>query len=397
MANIRVRGKQKRVYIQFRYSGRQMQEPTPYLCDRSGDKDCKCRGCKAAQALAAEIDRKIAEKTFNLADYFPKSKALEHFGLVHVEENIPFSQYAWQWLDLKKPVVAYSTYKGYKTQVHRLIELFKLNLKDIRPAHIRNIVKIMSDDGLSPKTIRNTLFMANNIFVQAIEDRLIKDNPCDNIQTPTQIKQLPDPFSFEEITKILKDIDKHSPHMAAFFAIGFYTGMRTGEILALKWGDIDFVKHKILVNKTFTANKLKLTPKTNKHRYIDIIEPLDHYLQKQKQYTFLRGEWLFINQNKEPFVSQTSIVRFYWQPSLQRLGIRYRIPYQMRHSFACLMLEMNENPKWIAEMLGHSDLQMLFKVYGNWYKPEEGRRAGSKFQSFVAKLLPSQDDTFTNY
>ena len=87
------------------------------------------------------------------------------------------------------------------------------------------------------------------------------------------------------------------------------------------------------------------------------------------------------------------------------------------------MLEMNENPKWIAEMLGHSDFQMLFKIYGiaippkpeeplrhaipstgvkfpimmlnirwncyNWYKPDEGRQAGSKFQSFVAKWWPS--------
>jgi integrase len=346
-------------------------------------------------AFAGEIERKINERTFDLAEYFPKSKALKHFGLVHVEADIGFDKYALQWLDFKKSVVAYSTYQGYATQVRRMIRIINVNLRDVRPAHIRNLVKTMAEDGLSPKTIINTMFTVNNIFTQAIEEGILKENPCRNVDTPAQIKKLPDPFSYEEMQKILDDMDKHCPHMTAFFAIGFYTGMRTGEILALKWGDIDFIKHNILVHKTFTASRLKLSTKTNKHRYIDVLEQLDSYLQRHKKYTFLSGEWLFINQYGKPIISQYSIV-YYWKPCLQRLGIRYRVPYQMRHSFACLMLEIGENPKWISDMLGHADLQMLFKVYGNWYKPNEGQRAGSKLRSFVANQLPNPIQTQAN-
>lgn len=389
MASIRVRGKQKRIYLQFRYSNRQMQEPTPYTCEHKGEKDCKCRGCVSARRYAGEIDRKIDENTFDLADYFPNSKALKVFGGVCVDENIPFGQYARQWLDLKKAVVSFSTHKGYKKQVNALISMLNLDLRHVRPAHIRNAVKMMSDRGLKPKTIKNTVYMASDIFAQATEDKIIAENPCAGVKLPKIVKVPPDPFDASEVGLILDEMKKAHPDWAAYFAIGFFTGMRTGEIMALTWEDIDFNAHTITVDKTMTEGRLKLSTKTGVSHKVDIVEQLDPYLLKHKEFTFLQGGELFRTETGEPVQSYNRATSR-WRTALKKLGIRYRIPYQMRHTFATMMLAAGENPKWVAEMLGHTDLQMLFKVYGNWYKPEEGRRAGAKFQSFVAKRLPSQ-------
>jgi integrase len=384
MASIRARGKQKRLYVQFRYSYRQMQEPTQYICERNGEKDCKCRGCKSAQAFALEIDRKIDEKSFNLIDYFPKSKSLRHFGLINVDENIPFNQYARQWLDLKKSVISFSTHKNYKSNVNVLVLELDCLMKNIRPAHIRNIVKSLSDRNIAPKTIKNIIHMLHNIFAQACEDKIITENPCDNTRLPKIVRTPPDPFSRDEVNKILEALEKSRPELQAFFAIGFYTGMRTGEILALTWGDIDFNNHKIRVSKTCTNGQLKQGTKTGKIFDVDIIEILDSYLHKHKQHTFLKGDALFLTHRNESVRSYNTITAC-WYPVLKKLGIREREPYQMRHTFACQMLSAGEDPNWIKNMLGHSNLEMLFKVYGNWYKPPENTRAGSKFQSFVAK------------
>jgi integrase len=392
MASIEVRGKQKHIYVHFRYSCRQMQEPTLYFCDKNGEKNCKCRGCNSAREFAGEINRKIKERSFVLSDFFPESKALKHFGLVNVEENISFEQYAWQWLDLKKPIIAYSSYKCYKKQVRNILKLLQLQLKDIRPIHIRNIVKTMSENGKSPKTIKCTIFMMHNIFLQATEDKLITENPCIGIKTPKGVKNEPDPFDMDEVYLILNDLEKHSPRMVLFFAIGFFTGMRTGEIMALTWGDIDFKKHTINVNKTCTEGKLKLSTKTNVSHKVDIITELDRYLLKHKEYTFLSNEELFINQYHKPFRSYNSIVD-YWRPCLQRLGLAYRTPYQMRHTFACLMLGLGKDPNWVKNMLGHKNLSMLFNTYGNWYRPDKN---GGRISLTVTNLLPNPKPTFVS-
>ncbi|MCD8490916.1 MAG: tyrosine-type recombinase/integrase [Geovibrio sp.] len=75
-------------------------------------------------------------------------------------------------------------------------------------------------------------------------------------------------------------MQEHHPQMTIFFALGFYTGMRTGELLALKWSDIDFSKYTITVQRTITKNRIKESTKTEKSRTIDIIPALEAYFKK---------------------------------------------------------------------------------------------------------------------
>ncbi|MDR0453640.1 MAG: site-specific integrase [Deferribacteraceae bacterium] len=377
MAHIKARYKKHRLYVYFRFSGKAFQEPTPFYCQKDGQKGCMCKQCKAAEGLALEISRKINAGTFKIGEYFPDKEEKQ----INIEHDVLCNQYILQWIELKKSVITYSTAKSYAYIVRTLTPYFNnIRLIDVRPTHIRNIVSQLVNNQLSPKTVRNMILMLSNVFKYAHDDGIIESNPTKNIQLPKVKIEEPDPFTHDEILKILDYMDKHHPKMTAFFAIGFYSGMRTGEIMALKWANFDFNKHKILVDATHTANKIKDSTKTGKARYVDIIPNLDKYIQKHKEHTFLQNSYLFINQYGDPFISQTSIVRHYWQPCLQRLGIRYREPYQMRHSFACMMLDVGENIKWVANMLGHTDLSMVTKRYGNWLTPSEGR-AGMKFNS----------------
>ena len=132
-----------------------------------------------------------------------------------------------------------------------LIALLDFKLKDIKPAHIRGIIKHFTDNGRSPKTIKNNVSMAHNIFLQAMQD----GQP---VKLPKQVKTPPDPFSVEEMLMIIEASKAQCPQLTAFFAIGFFTGIRTGEIMALTWEDIDLNRHKIMVSKTMTERQLKL-------------------------------------------------------------------------------------------------------------------------------------------
>lgn len=371
-----VRGKKKRLYIRFRWRSRQYQKPSAYYCSGSTDK-CKCRGCRSAEALDMEIKRKIDLGTFEISDYFPESKSATSEQLEHIPD-ITFEEYAKQWLATKKSIVSWSTYRGYESDVKALIGLFNAPVKDITPKHIRLAIANLAGR-VKPKTVKNRLLILHNILQTAVDDKIIPVTPYQNIRLPKVIKQPVDPFDVGQVGLILDAFDRDHPEWACFFAIGFYSGLRTGEIMALEWGDIDFTKNEISVSKTMSNGKLKQGQKTGKSIVVDIIPQLMPYIRKHRQYTYL-GDNLFIDKSGAAVTDYRTYARL-WATVLKKLGLRYRQPYHMRHTFACMMLGAGEDLRWIARQLGHASLQMLFTTYGNWYKPHA--EAGAKFAESI--------------
>jgi integrase len=97
-------------------------------------------------------------------------------------------------------------------------------------------------------------------------------------------------------------------------------------------------------------------------------------LTAQKASSWLLGGYVFLDGKQQP-VNQELFRMKVWEPVLKRLGIRYRPPYQMRHSFATLALSIGENPNWVSRMLGHKSLVMTLERY-NRYVPNLTREDG---------------------
>ena len=99
-------------------------------------------------------------------------------------------------------------------------------------------------------------------------------------------------------------------------------------------------------------------------------------------------EWVFCTRRGSPIDNQNFTKRV-WAPLLEELGLKYRRPYQTRHTAATLMLGAGEAPEWIARVLGHTTTEMLFRVYSR-YVPNLTRQDGSA----MARLLASQAGLF---
>jgi integrase len=319
--------------------------------------------------LAKEIERKILIGQFKLQDYFAVSKKWEkQENEIKEEKVVTISEYANQWLRLMENNLAYSTLKGYKYQLRKTLPI---------PA--------LRKSGVKTKTIRNAIGVLNSLFGAACKDGYLHNNPARGIIIRNlPINEMPEDFeedvtenvfSEKEVNMILTYIKDKYPRYVLFFAIGFFSGARTGEILGLRWSDIDLIKNRIRIARTRTEKRLKLIPKSGKARYIDILPELQPYITEHKQYIFVKDKTLtedgdlFINSKIEPYKGIDSFVRKFWSPALTALKITYRRPYYMRHTFACTMLASDDrkrrNLKWISSMLGHKDLSMLLKIYGN--------------------------------
>lgn len=360
------------------YRGVRRFEQSNYYCE-TGKKDCKCHQCRSASALVAEIERKIDEGIFQYADFFPKSKTLKDLRFIDITTKVSFSVYAWQWIYLREKTLAYSTHKEYSSIIASLCEHFgDKALTDIKPTDIQIFIKLSEN---KPKTISNKIGVLNQIFDSACSDEIISRNPAKHIKKPRIETAVVDPFDKKEAQMIINWMQEHHPQMTIFFALGFYTGMRTGELLALKWEDIDFAKNTITVRRTITKNKIKESTKTANSRTIDIIPVLDRYIKQHKQYTFMKSDWILATSYNKPFMKTENINRLYFKPCLKALGFRYRTIYQMRHSFACMMIDAGENLNWIKSMLGHRTLEMILKRYGNRINRQDGTRKGLNFSA----------------
>lgn len=373
MGSLRIKGKKQRIYARFYYLDVQREEPLNYYCVGSGVSDCKCRDHKAAFAILAEIERKIDAGLFEYKEFFPKSNALKGLGQSVIDKSVTFGAYAAAWLEQQQ--LAYSSKQTYSSIIYALLipEFGNIPIKDILPFHIRQFIMKLDK---SPKYIKNIIGVLSTTISSAMMDNLLDKNPCEKIKTPKVESKQVDPFSMEEISLILNYIQKRYPQMTLFMAIGFYMGLRTGEIAGLKWGDFDFIAHKLAVQRTITHGKIKNSTKTSNCRVLKIPPILDDYIRCHKQYTFLKSEWVFLTYKNEPFLQLGTINRIYWSPALKFIGLKYRQMYQMRHSFACNALLSGQSVPYVQEMLGHSTPQMIYNRYGNSINTNSEAREG---------------------
>jgi integrase len=153
--------------------------------------------------------------------------------------------------------------------------------------------------------------------------------------------------------------------------------MRPNEQIARKWKHVDFIGRAIAIREG-RVRKDEGLPKTQESiRDIEMLEPVYDLLLRHRAESWLRGDYVFLNQERSP-IDINTLRRRIWYPALKRAALRARTLYQTRHTFATLILATSKNPEWIAGQLGHTSTQMLFQRYTK-YIPNVTRRDGTAF------------------
>ena len=172
------------------------------------------------------------------------------------------------------------------------------------------------------------------------------------------------PFSLDEVKLLLENSDGI---LKNYLTVSFFTGARTGEILALTWRDVDFHKKEISITKSLSSKNRLDTPKTkSSYRVIDMLEIVEKELLSMKQ------------TNLDDFIFKISRKRLKKMLDLllDNLNIQERTLYETRHTFASVMLSKGEEPMWVGcKMLGHKDLNETYKSYAKYLPKSVTNRA----------------------
>lgn len=213
------------------------------------------------------------------------------------------------------------------------------------------------------------------------DDLLDAPLPSDDIGSFLRTEGMPEPFNIDEMTKILGQLE--GP-MANQFAFAFWTGLRTGETIALRVSDLQLDKNRVLVRRSLSRGVLKTT-KTDKQRWVNLLPPAKAAIEKQLALLKAPSGWVFPN----PFTlcrwANDSKITRRWRNALTRAGVPYRRPYQTRHTYASMMLSAGENVMYVASQMGHADWSMLVKVYAEWIPSGGAQPAGSLVSSVHMK------------
>jgi integrase len=343
--------------------------------------------CKATDANIRKIklfrENIINEIESGIFDYqatFPDSKKINNF--IKVEKKLLIADCLNTWLDEKEKQTKASTYNTYRKVIAILIPVFgKIAPEDIKKSDVKAWCKTLT---CGNKRIKGLVLPLIASIQLAVDDELIEANPLYGFKFKLieEIKEdTADPLSKEEAEILLSNLNGQYKNLVQF---ALWTGLRTSELIAVQWGDIDFIRSTMMVRRAKTqASKKDETTKTKTGtREVKLLAPTLSALANQKAFTFLSGKHIFINElTGKPFDGNYQLWTA-WKRALLRSGIRYRNPYQTRHTYASWMLSAGESLPWISKQMGHSSITITTKHYARYLSdshPDAGNLAVDLF------------------
>ena len=334
---------------------------------------------EAAARLRSEIKSKAKLEILtwhDLAEHFPQYRNPDS-----VNSDVPlFGELAQEYLNTTS--VWASTRDEYRKVLMKYWQPLyaAIPINQIAPRQLRqNVADIHWS---SAKTRNNALIPLRKVFDLAVEDELIERNPAANIKNLKHQKPEVDPFSQDEADTIVAHLYEHytgaEAIYAAYFEFAFWTGMRTSEMLALTWGDIDLRKGIAHVRKAQSKGRLNEQTKTARGREVLLNQRALHALKIAKALTYLEGAHVFKSPRyKNDYWKTDKGPRLVFTAALKRMGIAHRKAYNTRHTYATICLMAGMNPQFVANQLGHS-VQVLFNTYSKWVHGDASQREMQK-------------------
>lgn len=281
-------------------------------------------------------------------------------GEFNQEKPKTFSYYSEIYLSDKTHLKTYKKVKKYVESVNAF--LGDITIDVLRKSDIKDWAREMLIARTS-KTVRNYLTSIRGVIDIAIDKEVIKHNVAHNLKLPSHKPKEVEPFTPVEVRMLL---DNANPFYRLYLAIGFYGGLRTGEILGLMIGDIDLKRRVISIRRSISDGELT-APKTEKSiREVPILDDLVPYLKFSK-----KSLWLFPKDDGSHLKGTHGNHYREWCKLLEACGIEYRKLYTTRHTFIVSMLKYSDlSILEIAQMAGHTTTQMIIQNYGKYIKGE---------------------------
>ena len=311
-------------------------------------------------------------------------------GLVFDAGKLTLSTYLDRWLgDSVRDTVRQRTYERYESivRVHIKPTIGRVKLKALTPAHARALYRQKLDSGLSPRTVNYVHVTLHKALGQAVSDGLVSRNAA-QVKAPRPEKPEIKPLSPDQARKLIATAYETGSRYAALYVLALHTGMREGEMLGLRWDDLDLdaggatptLHVRRTLSETRTGHKFEL-PKSGKGRSIKLsrkaVEALRSHRARQAEEKLRLGSlWqdngLVFPTTTGTTMSGTNLLGRHFKPLLKRADLPAVRLHDLRHTCATILLMAGKHPKFVQEMFGHANISITLDTYSHVIEGMDG-------------------------
>lgn len=319
---------------------------------------------KHAEQRLQAIKYEISVGAFDYLKHFPNSRKAEKLRKSS-GASLLVADLLNDWLRRAKDHCAYSTLKGYASVInyHLIPHFGAMTISELTPTMISDWLAGLQ---ISGKRKRNILTPLRQALDEALYEGLIDKNPLHRVKSPKHRTREPDPFTEQEVEALLGAMEGVGRN---FYWFAFETGLRTSELIGLRWEDVNLDAGTIFVCRACVSGRIKETKTSSGLRTVPLSESAINCLIDLRSRSTNGDGFVFFDpkSNKRWKTDQFPRKRV-WKPAIEKASVKYRNPYQTRHTYASKLLSKGENPLKVAHYMGHSDWGMIRKVYGRWLK-----------------------------
>ena len=330
-------------------------------------------------AIGAKRKTLYGKTRGEVSEKLTKAMADRDDGLVFDADNLKVGEYLERWLvDSVLDTVRPTTYERYEqiVRIHVRPALGSVKLKNLTPVHVRGLYREKLEAGLSARTVQYIHVTLHKALKQAVQDGLIPRNATEAVKAPQVRREEMRPLSAEQV-KVLLEVAR-GDRLEALYVLAIHTGLRQGELLGLKWEDVDLESGTLRVRRTLVTAKggpVLTAPKTKgSRRSVKLtqgaVEALRSHLKHQLQEIDRAGSlWrenglMFASESGEP-LDRRYLTSCRYKALLKRAELPIIRFHDLRHTCATLLLSKNVNPKIVSEMLGHASIAITLDTYSH--------------------------------
>lgn len=340
----------------------------------------KQKWIKTDLTVSGNNKRKIEQKRLELLQEWQEKISTN-------DSDMLFSDYLKQWLEDTKHTISKNTYFGYKQVIHNVICPYfadrKIKLFDLKPYHIQDFYTMkLEKDKVTANTIHHYHANIHKALNYAVKTERLKSNPADKVELPKKTKHIADFYTVSELKTLLEYAKGSQIEVVILLASWF--GLRRGEIIGVKWTDIDF-DNKILYitgtvkDKGVFGSKVKNlyyepSAKTSSSiRSFPMPDSAISFLSKLKSKQDERKKNKFYNHQWDNFVCvkpngdliPLEYVSRAFPKLCEKAGLKRLRLHELRHTNISLLLDSGASMKELQEWAGHSSYSTTANIYSH--------------------------------
>ena len=290
-------------------------------------------------------------------------------------QNMTVDTWFNEWIELKKTSVRLGTIETYTSYYNNSIkcEIGDMKLSDVKPMHCQRILAKMDEKGYHQGTIKHVRIILYGMFEGAKENDIIISNPMKRslkieIGKPAKVREA---LSLEDQKKLFKALIGHKYENQ--YCLAIQTGLRVGELVGLKWEDIDFKNRTLKVQRTmkylYADKTWRSGPPKSKagQRTIPLTDVAIDILKKQKEQNS-KLKVVPLEFREYVFIDEGGLIKYGSYDSAlgwvcKKIGINPITMHNLRHTFATRCVQAGMAPKMLQTILGHLSINVTMNFY----------------------------------